>query len=430
MFVLSSQKEVHMKRIVFLLLCLLCSVNNTEASTKTFKVNESNYIITTIYEEEIRGFTLEKQGMSPFTTTYIAKGESYIINGVKELKDMVVVYGSVHIKGADTYYDAVLLFFDNEGNFIKKQIEDYLQLEETIDIVQLKDNYIVIIREDEEIDGVYETKGYHYLLFDSFFTKIKEQSNTHEVRKTKITSEYLLLNYDYDDYYEYALTSNLEIIYHNDPLPIEINQVYSNEAVIPFINTALINDIEYRNGAVISYPGHYEMMYLDSMYYFTVEPLIEGVEDQGIYTDEVIINYHAGNATLNNDVYINQTPITTPGNHTFILSGINGYTKTINFTIVPSIDGLINNHTYHSPFQFHFDGEGILNEEQVSSPVMIQEEGEYTFKVFGENDYFEQYTFRYEEVEESESIVTIIQKYDLVFLITTIIIGVIILKKK
>ncbi len=419
-----------MKRIVFLLLVFFISKSSVKASiTKTFEDGETTYIVTDYYEEGSRGFILEKKGIDPFITSLVVQGETYIVNGVTELNNTVYVYGSAHIKGADTFYDAVIITFDVEGNFITKAVYDFDELEEVTELFNLDNVVIALVNEHVDDEGVFEFNGHHFLLLNQQLEIIKQRSLTIEVKSFELNSDKILLDYEYDGFYEIALTNQLEILLYDDLLDIPSNSVYSGSVEIDFINQATLNEDVVMNGVSIDYPGNYTLLYNENMYTFIVEPIVYGIENNGVYTESVSISVSNGNVLLNEDVFVDGTVISEPGNYEVVIQGINGYTKTLVFTITGDIDGLINHHVYYEPFEFYFNGEGYLNDQHQESPITISEDGNYTFKVIGERDYLETYQFELKQEQET-SFIDFVQRFDIVVLVVTIIIGVVIIKKK
>ncbi len=86
-----------MKKTVFLLFLTLIFVINVDfevnGSGVTYVVNNEEIIITSINENGVKGFTIEKTGVNPFNTTIIDDSEYYFITGVKLIDDYYVLYG-------------------------------------------------------------------------------------------------------------------------------------------------------------------------------------------------------------------------------------------------------------------------------------------------------------------------------------------------
>ena len=110
--------------------------------------------------------------------------------------------------------------------------------------------------------------------------------------------------------------------------------------------------------------------------------------------------------------------------------GVNGYQKEINFTINATVEGVLNNQVYDDQVVIQFEGEGYLNNTYVESPYTVAENGDYILKVRGEGNYLETYNFQVETEEKKSTVIDFIQKYDVIFLGVVMIGGGIILKKK
>jgi hypothetical protein len=420
-----------MKKIVFLMLLVLVVPHKTNAAeTRTYDLENYKIIIEDIYLETGKGFTIEKQGVSPFLATHTIEGRDYNIKGVKNYNDLFIVYGSVHIHNVDTYYDAVFIVFNEAGELISEDITDHGDLEENEDIFFLDGVYILQTTEHTDISGDIRYKRNHFTLYDENFNIINHQIINTEINNISFVNNYLLFSYDYDDFFEFGFDSSLNIIEHDDRLDILQNEIFFEPLYLNFINDGILNGDTISNGHKIDYPGNYKFIYNKNEYNFILKSNVSGITCDSVYTDQVMITFDYGNATLNNDIYLSGSIVSKPGYYQFLLSGANGYVEECNFTITSNMDGVSNNNVYDSDIEVIFNGEGYLNNQFVNSPLHVKNDGDYILKIRGENDYLETYFFTLEEGKEDVTFINFIQKFDIVILIVVSLSTLVILKKK
>lgn len=420
-----------MKKIVFLLLLIFIAPIKIKADEpRVYELENYNIIIEDIYLDSGKGFTIEKQGVSPFLTTHTIEGRDYNIKGVRNYNDLFIAYGSVHMHNEDTYYDAVFVVFNEQGEFLWEDITDLGDLEENEDIYYFNGMYILYTIEHTDINrDIYFVRN-HFTLYDENFNNINHKIINTEINNISFVDNYLLFSYDHDDFFEFGFDSSLNIIEHDDVLDILHNEVFMEPFSLEFINEGKLNGDIISNGYKIDYPGNYKFIYNENEYDFTLKSDFSGVSCNDVYTNQVKITFTKGNATLNNESYLSGSVIDKPGNYSFVLTGVNGYLEECFFTITSNMDGINNNHIYESDIEVMFNGDGYLNNQYVNSPLHIKENGDYILKIRGENDYLETYFFTIDEGKEKLSFVNFIQKFDIVILIVVTLSAVIILKKK
>ena len=129
---------------------------------------------------------------------------------------------------------------------------------------------------------------------------------------------------------------------------------------------------------------------------FTIEPRIEGLFDGETYSGSVSPTITAPGATvlLNNEIFSN-TLISDPGVHNLRISGINGYVKTLTFTVTLVVTGIPPQTTItNSVLRINFSG-GVatLNGESYLSNDAIATIGDYTLIITGVNGFTEGFEF-------------------------------------
>lgn len=425
-----------MKKLFFLLLILGFLTTNKDVSagveaTETFEFSGYSITLTRVISNDIRGYTFQKIGANPFATTLMLDDTSIVVEDIKEINGNHVLYGFCHVLDAETYYDAFVIVLSPTGEEISRLIIDHEELETVMDVFDI-DNQIFICLEQTvaDIGGYYLFNGMIYQIYDYNFTFIDEVETNILPISLGQTEDLLLINIDRSTIIDYGLTSDLEFIDKEEALEIESGRIYQDEVDILFLNAAIMNSQVYYNGVSINYPGNYELLYKGFLYEFSVESSITGIEDGGVYSSSVFANVSSGNVYLNNDLYISGTEISAPGNYHLEIQGVNDFTQTYDFVITSNVSGVLHNHTYDESVDITFNGVGYLNNVHIESPYTVVQDGEYILKIQGDNNYLETYYFNIERPHEQVSLVSFIQKYDIVFLVAVVISGAIILKKK
>ena len=381
-------------------------------------------------ENDDAGYHISKLGVQSFEVDFIIDDYVLYLNNVKEVNGNHVFYGYSHENDGDTYYDPFLLVLDIEGKVVFSTTEDFGEIEAVYDIVVIDNVILVHFVRSEPVYQDIEFKDNIFITYDFNFNELGRITSTDYVRSSVSNENLYLYNLDYDDDFEGAITSDLQIISESDNLDIDTNEMFYDDMSITFINEALLNDEIIMNGAYIDYPGIYKLLYNDYEYTFTVNPAITGVENLGVYLTPVTPFVSSGNTYLNNDMYISGTEITAPGNYKLKVVGVNDYKKEIEFTITSAISGILHNQTYVDDVEIIFNGDGYLNNTFIESPYIVSGNGDYVFKIQGEGNYLETYYFNIAKEKEKSTFIDFIQKYDVVLLAVVVISGGIILKKK
>ena len=423
-----------MKKTVFLFLFLLFISFQTEVNASvgdlTFEFEEYEFRMSVIsHPERGRGYRIQKIGENAFTIDKTYLNQKYYITSCTEINDLHVFYGYTHNYEGNNYYDSFALILDKLGNEKFVLLEDFGELEEVRDVVEL-DN-VLLFRIEQSAEDEYEDIVFSnnlFVTYDFEYNQLNTESVNNQIYRQKTTDQLYLYDFDYEEGYSGALTSDLEIL--DDTLDITNNQVFQDSTTVLFFNQGILNGTIVENGVTIDYPGNYELEYSGYTYRFVVEPIITGVLDNEVYQEEVTPIVKKGKSFINNDLFVSGTTLTEPGNYILKIEGVNGYEKLINFSINSNVSGILNDQTYDDPVQIEFEGEGYLNNTYIESPYTVSEEGEYLLKIRGEGDYLETYYFTVEKPEDESSIIDYVQKYDVVFLGVVVIVGGIILKKK
>ena len=423
-----------MKKTVFLL-CLLVLIlpkTSTQAAgnDKTFDFDNFNIVIENYTVDGEKGFTVNKTGTNPFYTIICEEDETFIVNGVTQVRDSFIIYGSTHRIGYPTYYDAFFIVLDAFGGIVTKQAYDYNDLEEIVGVYLLDE--LLVFHTEKSNDN-----GRNFVIVNNYFTSydlnynlIDEMEIGSEIRQIYSDGNYVFFNYDADILLDGGIRDDLTILLPTDLINIENNEIFTSNIYIEFLNEARLNNDVIRNSIYIEYPGNYKLVHNNREYNFVVVPLISGIEDNRSYINGVTPVISAGNILLNNDVFISGTKVDFPGNYELTINGVNGYKETYNFIVTSNMQGVINNHTYTEPIEIIFNGDGYLNNQFVTSPLEVDDIGEYILKIRGENNYLETYYFQIGTDTDEMNMLDFIQKFDIYILVIVLISGGIILKKK
>lgn len=412
-----------MKKIVFLFCLAFLNVPQTIEAEDMLTCNGSTVVVDS---NPTTPLSITMNGSSPFKTVIDDEGIKYYVNDVLCTNEGSIYYGYLHNDNADTFYDAFFIALDNDGNVVMKHVQDDGGLEEVKEIVYIDYTYFVRYQYSEDVDHEIEYRSSHILMVNQVF-EVVSSYDVQRVREMDYKGNLLLLNYEYDNLYDLGISSSGDTFYSGDI--IELEEVYYGRMSIDYINDGFLNGSKVSNGISVDYPGVYDFTYYDQVHHFIVHPIISGIEDMAVYSEPLSISFDNGNARLNNEPYLSGEMIDSPGNYTFTIDGINGYILEVNFTITPNITGVINGHTYENNIVIEFEGEGYLNNNKVTSPLELDEKGDYVLKVKGVNGYLETYQFSIIETQ-NKSFASIVQNLDIFFVVIIVVCGVIILKKK
>lgn len=428
--------EILMKKVVFYcLLFVLCGVSQipkTHAILGNGTYEFETYDIKLDYfrdEQRVRGYYINKFGDMPFSITYQREVGWIELDNVAELDGNHVFMGRLHDGEGDNFYKGFFMVYSPEGQFIQEVILEQ-EVEVNMEYMFEVDGVYIAVMEGFSPEGEQRQDRYYIIVYDKAFNVLEQIEVFDHYTDIIQTERMILYNTGYDDEYDGAYTTSLELIEPTNALMISTDQVFEEEVYIPFINDAVLNGDTVTNGVLIEYPGYYTLVYNDYTYTFTVTANVNGVEDGGIYQELVQPYFDVGKATLNDDVFASGETIEEPGDYILRIEGLNGYLQEYEFTIDAHVEGLINNQTYTDEVTFDFNGTGYLNDTYITPPFTVSEPGEYVLTISGENNYRDTYYFTIEESESSHTVVDFLQQYDIVLLGVTLVSGLLILKKK
>ena len=184
----------------------------------------------------------------------------------------------------------------------------------------------------------------------------------------------------------------------------EDGATYSGSKVIDVEGGSVtINGEDYSYGEVYNVPGDSTMVITGENGYtktinFTIELTVEGVENNTTYYTEVVPVVSGGEITLDGAPYVSGTPITTKGHHTLIITGANGFSITINFTIETTIVGIEDGQMYYETLYPNINAENMTLNGVAYNNEPIENCGNYTLTITGTNGYSKTITFVIETV--------------------------------
>lgn len=414
-----------MKKIVFLFMLVIC-FTPTDVHGETRRI-ECNGALLEV-DNTLGDIVVRKLGLSPFETEISNPEEFYRIRDVLCTDDLYYFYGFSHLENGETYYDIYLLILDNEGNIILEDKTDYGMLEEIMGVYIVDDILITHIRQNEDVNRDYYYMNDLFVAYDLDYNQSNRLVYEYEVVTGDVINDVLFVRHGYSDVYDMGIKSDLTTLLEDDVFSIESS--YIGEFKLRFLNEGILNDEPVENGVLIDYPGNYIFEYNNTEYEFTVDPLIQGVVDKGVYYEAVTINVSGGNVLVNNEPYINGEVLSVPGNYVLQINGAKDYIKEIEFMIVPKVEGVIDGHSYEDEVSITFEGEGFINNNSVVSPLLLNEDGDYIFRVKGVNGYMDTYQFSIVSYDDGFEIRDIIKNIDIFIMIVVVSIGIIIIKKK
>lgn len=169
--------------------------------------------------------------------------------------------------------------------------------------------------------------------------------------------------------------------------------------------TVTLDGQAYASGTNITEIGNHTIVVngstgFNKTIHFVIEPSISGVASGSSYESSVTPVISGGAITLDNQTYFSGTPITTPGDHTLVITGVNGYTKTITFSIGLVDSGIENNAVYYDPVSYTYSGGSVtLDGQAYVSGTPITEIGRHTIVVTGSNGFEKVISFEIKAVE-------------------------------
>lgn len=199
-----------------------------------------------------------------------------------------------------------------------------------------------------------------------------------------------------------------------DPLIMGIVEsgIYPKEVSVVSLGTLFLNDVNYLSGTVISTCGHHVLRIEGINGYtkeirFTVTPEVSGITEGGLYDAGVHIDAEGVMMTLNGENYQNNSLIAEPGRYELVVSGVNGYVEQYHFTLLPSVVNLSDGDIFTGQYILNFIGSGMLDGRTVEPGTTLTEAKEYVFELWFEESLYMRYHFTLLSSEAVDTLVPV-----------------------
>ena len=182
------------------------------------------------------------------------------------------------------------------------------------------------------------------------------------------------------------------------------NEGVYDSAIVPIANanTIYLNGEAFVSGTSVSNVGYHSMRiegvggYVNEIA-FTIEAKVEGVTHNSIYATEVCPKIDSAQILLNGQRYTSGTVISLVGYHNLQIIGLNGYEKTISFTIKDNVQGITNGAIYQENVipTFNMGTSVTLDGIPFTSgtPILSSNIGIHKLKIVGVGGYEKEYVF-------------------------------------
>ena len=152
-----------------------------------------------------------------------------------------------------------------------------------------------------------------------------------------------------------------------------------------------------------------------SSYTITVTPVLNGVEDKGEYNEKVTITTNNGKIYIDGVLYSAGTAYKKVGNHTLTMSGADGYEFSLTFTVSPKVTGIAEGGSYSNTASWTIPTDCTAKLDGVSVAVnsTTAKIGNHTIEISGANGYTTSISFTVTETvnitdgEEYDKVITI-----------------------
>ncbi|MFL0246865.1 S8 family serine peptidase [Candidatus Clostridium stratigraminis] len=114
----------------------------------------------------------------------------------------------------------------------------------------------------------------------------------------------------------------------------------------------------------------------------SLNPIVLGVQNKGVYNTAQTIKFNKGTATLNGVPFSSGTTVSTSGSYTLIVTDSSNNSTTVNFSIDTTplvLNGITDGSSYNTDKAIVFNyGTATLNGNQINSGYVVSAEGKYT----------------------------------------------------
>ena len=394
-----------MKKIL-IFIALFCFASNGSVEASESITHRGTTIEVTRKQDSDNKFKLFIEGTGEHLFTHIYGDDHanrYNVETVEVEHDLFFVKGFIVNREIQTY-NPYLIAMTHEGDIVYEVVFDS-GYEESIDHVFYYDDYLVLHVNRSKYNE--ETKGIDHV--DDRFVKLQDGSIVETividdpVNYIENNDGNLLLKSTFSGNPQNMILNDFSVVEEDMILGFLDGETYYDTVTLYFLGEVIIDQKAYTAPLVIDKIGEYTINFQDQDYAFTLHPKIEGISHNMVTNQVVEIDYDYLQAKVNGYLYHANTPISEPGNYEFSIED-NDYKYTMHFTITSDLKGVYNNQSYDHAKRITFNGDGYLNNQYFESGNIIEEDGTYTLKIYGNNDYEEVHHFKIDKAENESSL--------------------------
>ncbi|MDR1093665.1 MAG: DUF5011 domain-containing protein, partial [Clostridiales bacterium] len=175
---------------------------------------------------------------------------------------------------------------------------------------------------------------------------------------------------------------------------IQSGDVYDGSAVLDVLGGAAhVNGAAFNRNDVFSTPGDSEIVITGINGYektipFTVNLIQAGIIPNYKYEEPVALAFSGGAAVLDGNQYVSGTTVATKGNHTIRITGAGGFEWSVSFSILPTVLNVADGWVYSTAIYPNINAENMtLNGNPYTSGTQIATSGYYTLVISGTGGY-------------------------------------------
>lgn len=148
-----------------------------------------------------------------------------------------------------------------------------------------------------------------------------------------------------------------------------------------------LNGSPYTSGETIAIPGIHTLQIFGKNQYhkivqFTILPSIQGLPIGGVSNEGVQITTNASTLKVNGESYPSGHTFYQSGFYQLLVEGIGGYQEIHTFTILPFVYGLKDGDVINSPWTLYLNSEAKLNGHPIEDGTVLSQNGHYELQLF------------------------------------------------
>ena len=395
-----------MKIIAFLCCVIVFGLQGVliEASSgDVYAVLDSEVVVKRVDNGSYYHLEIKVEGAYNFQLNYGDEDHRYYVNNVTTDGDHFIFYGYLSGARGTRHHHGYVLFVDGDGLVLSEDVFEFSDVEEVAAHYWLGDQLVFQVKESDVSTDKYVEVGNYFVFFGKDFLRETVVNFEYKFNRVDVDNDVIYLAKEYHGSYDMAIDKFQEV-YQGDIVYGLVNHgVYEESVSFYFINPLVFEGEVYRGSLEISYPGLYQLTYQGKQYQFTVNPVVSGIEVDGIYNQAVSFSVSSGRVLLNGELVVENEPVVGPGKYVVEVEGLNEYTVEIPFMITSQLQGVYHEQVYKQERQLTFFGRGFLNSQYIESGIIVSEPGHYTLEIYGDYDYKETVYFQIVETEDTGS---------------------------